>query len=134
MIKFENKKIDDEWFETTVTIDDTTKTHSSDTTIRSLRKTLSKFDEEQIDKFLDWYMNNKVYQTVVEHWYADEFGLGAWGCSAFLRVFRNSPKGPVYELTASRVHDFPGEHNNDKLKYMLRCQIKNDIHASLPLF
>ena len=134
MIKFENRKIEDEWFESTVTIDNVTKTHCSDTTIRSLRATLSKFDEEQIDKFLDWYMKEKVYQGNVEHFYADEFGLTAWGSGSGLRIYVNGIYGPSCKLVASRVHDFPGEQNNDKLKYMLRCQIKNDIHASLPLW
>lgn len=133
MINFETKKISEEWFETTVTVGKTIKTHCSDTTIRSLRAALSKFDEEQINMFLDWYMEKKVYQGNIEHFYADDFGLCAWG-SASLRVYANGPYGPICRLTAPRIHDFPGEQNNDKLKYMLRCQIKNDIHASLPLF
>lgn len=134
MISYKTVKQGNEWFETTITIGDKTITMSSDSSLRSLRKTLSVFDEEQIDNFLKWYLEKHIYKTTEEHFYADEFGLSAWGYPFhYLKVMRNGPYGPIDTLVANRVCDFPGAQNNDKLKRMLLAQIKADIHASLPI-
>ena len=134
MISFKTEKIDEEWFRTTVEIDGVIKCKEAWSSSLALQKTLSIFDEEQIDKFLKWYDENLIYKTTEEHFYADDFHLCAWGTGNALKVFYTDHLGITPVLVASRVHDMPGHQNNEKLKRMLLAKIKERIHASLPVF
>ena len=133
MISFKTEKIEEEWFRSIVEIDGVIKTREAWSSSLALQRTLSIFDEEQIDKFLKWYGENHIYKTVEEHFYADDFNLCAWGTPNALKVFYTDHLGTTPVLVASRVHDFPGAQNNVKLMKMLLAKIKERIHASLPI-
>ena len=133
MINFKTEKIGEEWFRATVEIDGVIKCKEAWSSSLALQKTLSVFDEEQIDKFLKWYGEKHIYKTVEEHFYADDFHLCAWGTPSALKVFYTDHLGITPELVASRVDDMPGHQNNEKLRRMLQAKIKERIHASLPV-